>query len=405
MKKFLLASDVPEDNIVNFEILAHISTKWLGNLRYIEKFGADFFATGISYTEVGLDLNYIPHVRGRSVNLAGSNQDLLQGYQTAKYVFNHVKPGTIKFVLIGLAPYSFRYDNAKAFSVTPRHLQYMLALDAPERNLQDHLLKIFASDNIRNIFTDVTIEHADLNFERLKDNNNYEIPAIAFINWSAEQKNLTKKFFPETVEKNLRVIEDYIKLCRDNGAEPVGVVFPFAPARSQNYSAELLDKFREVLNYLEENYDFTCADIFDLQLDYRNFYNMGHLNQRGSATASALLSLHLFEKNFLQPENFLSSSYAYFCELSKILIRDDYNELLNSVFAMSIRRLRQKSKLTVGFVLYDSSMWCGDDLYNFFAADERFEPTIFLCLRTDFDDEPVRKNFWHGVEQFKSHAA
>ena len=46
-KKFLINSGVPEDNIVNFEILPHISVEWLANLRYVEKHGADFLATGI----------------------------------------------------------------------------------------------------------------------------------------------------------------------------------------------------------------------------------------------------------------------------------------------------------------------------------------------------------------------
>ena len=113
MKKFLTANGVPEDNIVNFE--RWLTAEWFANLRHVERHGADFFATGISYAEVGLDLNFIPHVRGRGVNLSGSNQDLRQGYLTAKHIFERVKPGTIKFVLIGLAPYSFRYDNAKAF--------------------------------------------------------------------------------------------------------------------------------------------------------------------------------------------------------------------------------------------------------------------------------------------------
>ena len=72
-KKFLMDGGVPEDNIVNFEVLPYISAAWVANLRYVEEHGADFFATGISYTEVGLDLRYIPHVQGKGVNLANSN--------------------------------------------------------------------------------------------------------------------------------------------------------------------------------------------------------------------------------------------------------------------------------------------------------------------------------------------
>ena len=401
-KKFLTASGISEDNIVNFE--RWLTAEWFANLRYVERHGADFFATGISYAEVGLDLNFIPHVRGRGVNLSGSNQDLQQGYLTAKHIFERVKPGTIKFVLIGLAPYSFRYDNAKAFAVTSRHLQYMIALDAPARNRHDELLMTLTSDNVKNSFASLTAEQADLNFSRTKKKLNRELPVKAVVSWEAELRNLTKKLYPATVEENFRVLKEYIKLCRDNGAKPVGVVFPFAPAMHDNYSAELLTLFRLAIRELEETTEFTCVDLFDLKLGYDCFYNMAHLNLRGAAVASSLLAAKLHEQKLLPTENFCGMNYEYFNLLSKLLPRDDYNALMNQVFAKSVELIRRKQKIKVGFVLYDSSMWCGDELYDFFARDERFEPTIFLCLRTDkAQDELVRKDFTHGAEQFKSH--
>lgn len=404
IKKFLMNCGVAENNIVNFEVFPHISTAWLANLRYVEKNGADFFATGISYAEVGLNLNYIPHVRGKGVNLSGSNQDLQQAYLTAKYVFEHVKPGTIKFVIIGLAPYSFRYENAKAFAECSRNLQYMLALNIPEQNLHDRLLKNLVSDRIKKIFTTVTAEQADLNFTRLKISLNRTLPVNALVNWEGELKNLTKKLYPDTVEKNFRILKEYIKLCLKNGAKPIGVVFPFAQAMHDNYSKELLTLFRLAVRQLEESYDFTCVDLFDMKLGYNCFYNMAHLNLRGSAIASSALSLRLYGKNLLPIENFCTMSYDYFDFLSALLPKKNYNALMDRVFAKSVEMIRRKEKIKVGFVLYDSSMWCSDELYNFFARDKRFETTVFMCLRMDkANDEPVRKDFSHGVEQLKSH--
>ena len=74
MKKFLMSLDVPENNIVNFELSEQISSTWLANLRYIEEHGADFFATGNEYMRDGLNLNLIPCVREdtcRDVRCAG----------------------------------------------------------------------------------------------------------------------------------------------------------------------------------------------------------------------------------------------------------------------------------------------------------------------------------------------
>ena len=44
VKKFLMDNGVAENNIVNFNL--EISMYYIANLRYIEKHGADFFATG-----------------------------------------------------------------------------------------------------------------------------------------------------------------------------------------------------------------------------------------------------------------------------------------------------------------------------------------------------------------------
>ena len=402
-KKFLIGYGVPENNIVNFEVLSHISTAWLGNLRYIEKNGADFFATGMSYTEVGLNLNFLPHVRGKGVNLSDSSQDLQQSYLTAKYVFEHVKPGTIKFVLIGLTPYSFRYDNSKDFAGCSRNLQYMFTFNLPDQNIHDRLLRNLVSDNIKKLFTSVTAENADLNFDRIKTSFSGELPAQNLINWEVELENLSKKFYPEIVEKNLNILRAYIKLCLDNGAKPIGVVFPFAPPIRKNYSKELLTIFRLAIRQIEKDYNFTCVDLFSLNFDYDCFYNMTHLNLRGSTVASTLLFVRLQEKNLLPKEGFLNMNYEQFDMLSNFLSKDNYNALMEYVFAKSAQFISRKNKIKVGFILFDSSMWCGDDLYNFFNNDERFEPTIFFSLLADGSkNKLVNNNFLHGLEQFKS---
>ncbi len=403
MKKFLMNNGIPDENIVNFEVLPHVSGEWLANLKYVENHGADFFATGISYTEVGLDLNYIPHLRGRGVNLSGSNQDLRQSYLTAKYVFEHVEPGTIKFVLIGLAPYSFRYDNAESFSVCSRNLQYMLGLNLPEETPHDFLLKNLVNDTIKNFLTTVTEQDADLNFDASKNIVNVEFPAKAVVTWEDELDNLTKKFRPETVEKNIQILKDYIKLCQDNGAKPIGLIFPFAPMMRKNYDAELLKNFRATIRHFEETSDFKCIDLFDVGFDYDCFYNMALLNLKGASLASLFISMQLYQQQILSTENFCDSNYSYFNLLADYISPKNYNALLENVLKLSAQRIACKEKIALGFVLYDSSMWCGDDLYKFFADNERFEPTIFLCLRRDRSErELIEKDFWHGVEQFKS---
>ena len=130
---------------------------------------------------------------------------------------------------------------------------------------------------------------------------------------------------------------------------------------------------------------------------------MAHLNWKGSMIATSVLNFQIHEENILPFENLCGMTYEKIIFFSQVLEKDTYVLLMKNIFKASVEKIRRKSQIKISFVLYDASMWCGDKLYNFFAQNERYEVTIFLCLRTDrHDNERVTKDFWHGVEQFKA---
>lgn len=402
-KNFLMASGVPEDNIVNFEIASNITPTWIANLRYIEKNPVDFFATGAGYFETGLNLRSISEIGGyKGVNLANAHQDLVQSYLTALYVFEHTAPGTIKFVLIGLTPYSFRYVNTEDFAFCPKSLQYILTLkNCEDDSLHGQLLQLLISDGFESQIMAATEKDADTNFEQLKSAVNRKVSANSFVTWRDELNNLTKDYNPEVVAQNLSVLESYIELCLQNGATPICFTFPFAPVMSENYDKKILVSFRNAISKLIEKHGIYLIDLFGMYLDYSYFCNMTHLNWQGSMLASSILNIQIHNQNILPFEDFCKMSYKNILLFSQILDEDVYSELMKKVYTASVEKIRRKSKIKVGFVLYDSSMWCGDKLYELFAQNERYEVTIFLCLRTDKkDDEKVRDDFFHGVNQF-----
>lgn len=399
MKKFLIKSGIPSENIINFYVMEHITNEWIGNLRYIEKHQMDYFSTGISYSEVAFDIRRIFGARG--IILSSSNQDLNQGYQTARYVFDKVGKNKIKFVLIGLAPYSFRYENTKAFSVCSRNLQYLLTLNNYED--ENHTYDNLISEQLKNYPKTITEESADLNLSAIKNANNKLITTQALVNWEDELKNLTKKFFPDSFKKNVQILEDYIKLCLENGAKPVAVTWAFAPIIHDNYNQELLTHFRNILHMFERAYDFKFIDLFDLNLGYDCFYNTAHQNLKGAYLSSTILNFELYRNDILPVENLCQMTYDQFHLWSDLIDKDSYNNLLEKVFKVTAQKIGLKKKIKVGFVMYDSSMWCGDELYNKFELNDRYETTIYLCLRTDQSNkETVVRDFNHGIEQFKS---
>ena len=400
MAKFLMEYGVPKDNIVNFILVPHISWEWLCNIKYVESNEIDYFSTGISYAEVGLDLERITGMRG--VNLAGSNQDLRQAYLTAQYVFERQK--SIKFVLIGLAPYSFRYDNLESFSVSSRNLQYLLALkNSRDNSVHGQLLRMLISDKVKRVFSTATADDADTNFVKLKQLKNKELKASGMIAWENELENVTKKFRAETFEKNIGIFERYIQLCLEHGAKPIGIVLPFAPIINRKYPRDQLSMFRRMLMQLRKAYGLEVIDLFDLPLGYKHFYNLSHLNVEGAKLCGILINCKLFARGVKSIETMLPTTYDELYEAAFMLNPPEFKNYARQLQDAAAGKIRRCEKIKLGFVGYDASMWCGDELYQLFERSGRYETTIFLCLRRDKKNVPlVVKDFRFGAEQLKA---
>lgn len=403
MKTFLAESGVPENKIVNFSFADRINPAWLGNLRLAESGNVNCFATGDSFIERGLDFRKFDGVKG--VNLASPAQDLRQSFLMAQHIFKNVKRGTIKHVFIGLTPYSLRVDARKNFSTCTDDLRYLLAMQEDLSTPSDHdkILAGLLNGNVKNFFASVTTAQADPNFDKLRAAYEKKISVGAMTNWEDELARLTKSFDADVVENNLRVLEDYVKLCVDNGAKPVGIMFPFATVLRENYNREILLPLRLECRRLEKLYNFTFIDMFDAQAGYDCFSDMTHLNLRGAGLVSKAIDFRLRGKDFWQLEKISALNYEDIFNISNFLTKDDYNETIDKYFKLAVKTIRGKKKIRVGFVSDDPSMWCGDKLYNLFANNKRCETTLFLCLQKSFRaQQNMLDDFQRGIERFKA---
>ena len=396
IKKFLMANAIAEKNILNFDIVENLSEKWIGNIRYIEKNSVNYFVTGDSYMQTDLNLEKITDVKG--INLSAEKQDLRQSYLTAKYVFDHVERDKIKFVLIGLTPFSFRYENAKDFSEGNKNFQYIWTLknSSDDQNL---LLKNLLRDEIQNLPLQINESFADPNYKIKKSSETINIDSL--INYEDELKNQHKKFSTEVFERNLKILEDFIKLCLENNAKPVAVICPFISVIHDNYDQDMLFEFNKTLEFLQKIYDFKIIDLFHWQPNYEFWHDMTHLNLKGANCLTAYINFKLRHFEILSQNYILNMAYSSFYDFAQVVDANFYNQLMDSVFNFSIKKIAMKNKIKIGFVMWDSAMWCGDDLYNLFATNERYETTVFLYLRND--QKVVEKNSQSGLEKFKSH--
>ena len=260
---------------------------------------------------------------------------------------------------------------------------------------------------------------------------------------------------PSACAVDEKILENRIKLCLDNGSKPVVVVLPVQAALKKNYNADVLKLFRDTINKVVKKYKAAFIDLLDVKLADKYFQDKAHLNSEGAAAVNALIVSRLYLskvislKNILEMGNeyfkvlskyfpndyknlihhtfcraavddfnrllkttpketcldlmtnvFSEMTYDHLAKLSDMMTKDDYNDLAARVFEVSAEKIRRKDKIKVGFFFENPSKWCGDELYNLFAANERFEPTVFFYPT---GNELSRKEFNISLEKFKAH--
>jgi len=209
-----------------------------------------------------------------------------------------------------------------------------------------------------------------------------------------ENETLTEKFF----EENFQALESYIKLCLANNAKPVATIFPLAPSVREHYKKIFLKPFLDILAEFKSLYDFKVINLFDLQTSENLFSDEKHLVKDGAIMMSTALTWKLFTDKIISFEDFSKMHYEYFNLLSYITNKNIFNNLLAKIYFYSVQKLRRKNKIKIAFVTDHAAVWCGDNLYNLFAQNPRYETTVFLCRGY----ESTLSDIQHDFDQFKA---
>ena len=204
-----------------------------------------------------------------------------------------------------------------------------------------------------------------------------------------------------SVDENFNALREYLKLCVDNGSKPACVILPVAPSVRDRCREKFVMPLREILSALKNLYDFTTVDLFDFPLAEGYFADDLRFNEQGQFFASCALGLKLHE-TILPFENLCNMTYAFFQFILRTFNKKYCNDVMRRVFAASAKKIARKDKIKVAFSMWDSAMWCGDELYKMFADNPRFEPTILLYMQAANENEVKQKDFAQAVKKFKS---
>ncbi len=206
--------------------------------------------------------------------------------------------GHIKYALIGLAPYSFHFDESKSFRSNFRLLQYAIMFhDMHNFNLSaSQYCNIFKEQFLSN---SLPTEELDVNnvFMAKSSRSMNLFDQINLLNLINDWKN---KNYPATVEENVKILDDYLMLCEENNIRAIMFIPPLCHGFIKQFSQVRLDEFHYLVRSLQKKHSSVLFfDGWKLKTFVNSdFSDAVHLNLNGAAKFSAIFNsmIENFEK-------------------------------------------------------------------------------------------------------------
>ncbi len=257
--------------------------------------------TGLSYLEKGISEK---HLDKDFFNFAGPGQDLFYDYQVFQYVLHQEEQARyLKYVIIGLAYYSFHYDMSLS---SPRERTnyyypifgefhhypkaevmksfYHTHLEIGTEILEDDYLRKYFELTKEPLLNKVAeIRKYELDSRLLSGEQKFEVKLSA-------RKELTK-YYPLTVKENQQILKQMLDLAVKFEIKPILLICPTAKIYSENLPQKVKEEFLGIISDLKIDYQFQFLDLFDSSLfQDSDFFNPSHLNDHGAMKLSKLLN-------------------------------------------------------------------------------------------------------------------
>lgn len=101
------------------------------------------------------------------------------------------------------------------------------------------------------------------------------------------------------------------------------------------------------------------------------------------------------------PANIEKLNYKDMFYLHYALNSQDYNRFMENIISSNLNSLKKAEQVKISFILYDSSMWCGDYLYQLLRNDPLFDVEVVLSKRSDMISDTAEKAFQEGANKLK----
>lgn len=285
--------DVSDNKIMHFCSLlfwnCNFSVEY--SLRYFKEHAEEFdvFATGISYTMMGLE---VTHFKQKVFNFGAPSQDLYYNLKTAQFAISCKEPSkNFQYALIGLAPYSFQFDESRA----SKNMFYMLQNYIAFKDLHNFHVsaevyeQFFRKGYLSRRQIPKTYDINDPHFFKGRQRSSTPQDQLAarkrIDTWSDRE-------FPETRAENVKILDDYLTLCESHNIRPIMFLPPMAEGYVRYYDRQRLAEFYYFVKEAKKKHP--SAVFIDgwkfKSLKDTDFIDVDHLSTQGARKFSLFLS-------------------------------------------------------------------------------------------------------------------
>lgn len=295
--------DIPEFPLLNTINLwkelkyKFIEAPWIYNVwnNFVEKTeGCEGIVTGISYIRDAVNCDLLKYNFG---TLANSSQDITMDYKMFRHGESYCKK-KIKYAIVGLAPYSLRYDEAlsKAQYYNVRTYCELFKFNGVlnyEKNVSSEFLN---DEEIKYIFEVYYLEkHSNLvNFyDYSKKYNNVLMNENVRKAADDEMKGKYEKPYADTIVKNKQVLKDFLFYLNRKSIKTLVLMPPFPSWYKTRWNYSYYEEMYEYVNGLREVLKFTLIDLSNEELPDNYFMDYAHLNSKGREYIANILNREL----------------------------------------------------------------------------------------------------------------
>lgn len=191
-------------------------------------------------------------------------------------------------MLIGLAPYSFNYDLSKSKKINFRLLKYVIAFN----DLHNFGVSIDDYKNLlRKEYLDFKIPISNMTIDGIRSAGKI-IDSKTRITARNEIDSWKDKFFLETREENIKILDEYLTLCEKNNVQPIIFLPPMTSGYVKNFSRKMLDEFYYLIEEaLKKHPTAYFVDGWKIKnfVD-SDFRDITHLNKNGAKKFSDIFN-------------------------------------------------------------------------------------------------------------------